>query len=228
MKALIIQGGWDGHEPKKVANIFKRELTKAGMEVEVSDTLDALLRPKRQLQALDLIVMEWTMGKISGEQWKALNAAVQSGVGFAGVHGGMCDSFRNNTDYQFMCGGQWVAHPGGVIDYRVQIVDHADPITADLDHFDMHSEQYYMHVDPSNHVLATTTFECNGCTMPVAWKRMWGKGRIFYSALGHVAADLKVKPARLIAVRGMVWAAAGKADAKAARPKRKKAKRSKK
>ncbi|MCK4601355.1 MAG: ThuA domain-containing protein, partial [Phycisphaerae bacterium] len=85
-----------------------------------------------------------------------------------------------------------------------------DPITADLDDFQIHSEQYYMHVDPSNHVLATTTVECNGCTMPVVWKRMWGEGRVFYSSLGHVAADFDVPEVLAIIERGMCWAAEGK------------------
>ena len=122
----------------------------------------------------------------------------------------MGDSFRQNTDYQFMVGGQWVAHVGGIISYRVHIVDHADAVTAGLDHFDMTSEQYYMHVDPSNHVLATTVVEHNGCTMPVVWKKTWGKGRVFYSSLGHVAADFDVPEALTIITRGMIWAAEGK------------------
>jgi hypothetical protein len=212
MKALIVQGGWDGHEPKQVADIMAKELADAGVAVDVSDTLDAYLDVEK-LKELDLIFQGWTMGEISKEQWAGLDEAVRSGVGIAGVHGGLCDSFRQNTAYQFMCGGQWVAHPGNIIDYRVHIVDHADPITADLDHFDMHSEQYYLHVDPSNHVLASTTFEFNGCTMPVVWKRMWGKGRVFYSSLGHVASDLDVPEARAIAVRGSLWAGEGKAIA---------------
>ena len=110
--------------------------------------------------------------------------------------------------YQFMVGGQWVAHPGDQHEYKVHIVDHADPITAGIDHFNIVSEQYYMHVDPSNHVLATTTFECNGCTMPVVWKRMWGKGRVFYSSLGHCAKEFTDVPQMMtILTRGMLWAA---------------------
>ncbi|MGC9454306.1 MAG: ThuA domain-containing protein [Phycisphaerae bacterium] len=210
MKALIVYGGWEGHEPDKVAEILAGELRDAGAEVELSDTLDAF-RDGEKLKTLDLIVPEWTMGEISKEQLNPLLEAVRSGVGLAGVHGGLGDSFRKATEYQFMVGGQWVAHPGNIIDYRVHIVDHADEVTAGLDHFDMHSEQYYMHVDPSNHVLATTTFEFNGCTMPVAWKRTYGRGRVFYSSLGHVAADLDVPEARTIIRRGMLWAAAGKA-----------------
>jgi len=125
----------------------------------------------------------------------------------------MGDSFRNNTEYQFMVGGQWVAHPGGVIDYDVEIVKHDDPITKGLGNFHMTSEQYYMHVDPSNEVLATTTFgrqHCEwiaGTVMPVVWKRRWGAGRVFYSSLGHVAKDWEVEEAREIVRRGMMWAA---------------------
>jgi type 1 glutamine amidotransferase len=208
MKALIVQGGWDGHQPKQIAAIYERVLKANGFEVEVSDTLDAF-KDADKLMGLNLIVPHWTMGKITGEQLKpVLKAVSEGGVGLAGIHGGMCDAFRESTDWQFMTGGQWVAHPGGIIDYRVHIVDHADEVTAGLNHFNMKSEQYYMHVDPSNHVLATTTFECNGATMPAVWKRMWGKGRVFYSSLGHVAADLENVPEALtIITRGMLWAA---------------------
>ena len=205
-KALIVWGGWDGHEPEEVGEIFAAELRKNKFEVEVSDSLDSLLDAEK-LAALDLIVPEWTMGEISREQLSGVTKAVAGGVGIAGVHGGMGDSFRQAVEWQFMVGGQWVAHPDGVIDYTVEIVDHADCVTAGLNHFKMHSEQYYLHVDPSNHVLATTLFEFNGCTMPVAWKRMWGKGRVFYSSLGHVASDFDVPEVLTIITRGMLWAA---------------------
>jgi type 1 glutamine amidotransferase len=152
------------------------------------------------------------MGTITKEQEAGLLKAVADGVGIAGWHGPMADSFRNNTEYQFMVGGQWVAHPGGIIDYRVNITDHDDPITAGLSDFDMRSEQYYLHVDPSNQVLATTTFSGEhaswiaGTVMPVAWKRMYGQGRVFYCSLGHVVPDFDVPEAREIVRRGMLWA----------------------
>jgi hypothetical protein len=124
----------------------------------------------------------------------------------------MGDSFRNNINYQFMVGGQWVAHPGGIIDYDVEIVDRHDPITTGLPDFHMKSEQYLMHVDPSNQVLAVTTFGgeycpwIEGTIMPVVWKRMWGAGKVFYSSLGHVAKDFEVPEVRKIVERGMLWA----------------------
>lgn len=210
-KALICWGGWEGHEPEKCANIFAPILRDKGFDVEVSDTLDSYL-DNEMMMGLSLIVPIWTMSTITKEQEAGLLAAVKSGVGIAGWHGGMADSFRNSVDYQWMVGGQWVAHPGNIIDYEVNIVDHEDPITAGLGDFRMHSEQYYMHVDPSNEVLATTTFNTdiapwvNGTVMPVVWKRMWGKGRVFYSSLGHVASDFDVPEAKEIVVRGMEWA----------------------
>jgi type 1 glutamine amidotransferase len=211
-RALIVWGGWDGHEPKQCADIFSAFLKSKGFDVTVSDTLDAYLN-KRKMKSLNLIVPVWTMGKITDKQQQGLLDAVKEGVGIAGWHGGMADSFRENTEYQWMVGGQWVAHPGGIIDYSVKIINHKDPITRGLKDFKMHSEQYYMHVDPSNEVLATTTFKgekhpwVRGCVMPVVWKRMWGKGRVFYTSLGHVAGDFNVPEALEIVKRGMLWAA---------------------
>lgn len=213
--ALMVWGGWDGHEPKQCVELFAPWLREQGFDVTVSDTLDAYLDEKL-MKSLSLIVPVWTSGEIKPEQERALLASVRSGgVGLAGWHGGMCDSFRNNTEYQFMTGGQWVAHPGGLIDYEVNIVNHDDPITRGLHDFRMHSEQYYMHVDPSNEVLATTTFSgahegadwIKGVVMPVVWKRPYGKGRVFFSSLGHVAKDFDVPEARTLVQRGMLWAA---------------------
>jgi type 1 glutamine amidotransferase len=210
-KALIVWGGWDGHEPKLCTDIFAPMLRERNYDVTISDTLDSYLNTEFML-ALDLIVPIWTMGTITREQEKGLLDAIASGVGVAGWHGGMGDAFRNNTTYQWMVGGQWVAHPGNIIDYEVNIIDHNDPITAGLNDFKMHSEQYYMHVDPSNQVLATTTFTgehaswVNGAVMPVVWKRMWNQGRVFYSSLGHHASDFTVPEAKEIQIRGMMWA----------------------
>ena len=212
MKALVVYGGWAGHEPEKVGPLLAKVLADRGVEVATSETLDAFNELDPLLE-LDLIVPCWTMGKLTGEQGGSLCEAVRQGVGIAGVHGGMGDAFREHTEYQFMVGGQFVAHPGGQVDYRVHVVDRADPITAGIDDFDFHSEQYYLHVDPSNHVLATTTVELNGCIMPVVWKRMYGKGRVFYCSLGHVAKEFDVPELMTITTRGMLWAAAGKGEA---------------
>ena len=209
--ALFVCGGWEGHEPEKCARLFAPFLEENGYVVEISTTLDSYLDAEK-MRSLDLIVPIWTMGSITEEQERGLIGAVEGGAGLAGWHGGMADSFRESINYQFMVGGQWVAHPGNIIDYTVNITNHEDPITAGLRDFKMHSEQYYMHVDPANEVLATTTFSgehtpwIEGNVIPVVWKRQWGQGRVFYSSLGHVAKDFDVPEAKELVQRGMLWA----------------------
>jgi len=211
-KGLIVYGGWDGHQPKETAALIGGDLSASGFEVELSDTLDSLLDEAR-LKAFDLIVPHWTMGQLTGEQEKALIAAVESGVGLGGIHGGMGDAFRNQTNYQFVVGGQFVSHPDNHKDYVVNFAKTADPIVAGLKDFTIHSEQYYMHVDPSNEVLATTTFQTtsapwvNGTVMPVAWKRQYGAGRVFYQSIGHSVKELEIPQVREMTKRGLIWAA---------------------
>jgi len=212
-RALFVYGGWAGHEPEQCAKLFAEILEGEGFSVELSAALDPLADAER-MAGMDLVVPIWTMGEISNEQCKGLMDAVANGTGIGGWHGGMCDAFRNNTEYQFMTGGQFVAHPGNIKDYTVEITRPTDPIVEGLARgFAMHSEQYFMHVDPSNEVLATTTFDgslvpyINGTKMPVVWKRHWGKGRVFFSSLGHVVSDFEVPEAREITKRGLLWAA---------------------
>jgi uncharacterized protein len=210
-KVLMVWGGWDGHEPKQCVDIFAPWLKEQGFEVDISDKLD-VYTDAGKMGGYDLIVPVWTMGTITGEQEKGLLTAIRNGCGIAGWHGGMGDSFRNNVEYQFMVGGQWVSHPDGITKYRVNITKKSDPIVKGLSDFNMESEQYYMHVDPANEVLVTTTFDSpkypwvKGTVMPVVWKRMWGQGRVFYSSLGHVAKDFQVPEVLEIMKRGMLWA----------------------
>ena len=211
-KALMVWGGWEGHEPQKCVERFAPFLRANGFEVEISDTLDAYLDPEK-MSSLNLVVQVWTMGTITDAQQKGLIAAVRDhGVGLAGWHGGLVDPFRNSVDYQFMTGAQWVAHPGNVMDFDISIARSDDPITAGLTDFSMHSEQYYLHVDPLMDVLATTTLRRRehpldqGRGDAVVWKRRWGKGKLFGASYGHVASDFDVKEARTIVERGMLWA----------------------
>ena len=221
-KALIVQGGWDGHEPVQIAELFRKTLADSGFEVEVSDTLDAFL-DREKLKSLHLIVPVWTMGSITNDQLRPVLEAVEGGVGIAGCHGGMCDSFRESTDWQFMTGGQWVAHPGNDGTRHIINIKHgSSPIVEGIEDFEVVTEQYYMHVDPAIEVLATTRFPVadgphasNGAVdVPVVWTKRWGKGRVFYSSLGHHADIAAMKQPLTIMRRGFLWAAEGKDLAK--------------
>ena len=212
-RALIVYGGWDGHHPAAMAELFGNLLSEEGFSVESADTLDAFARP---LDGFDLLVPHWTMGRITAEQAGPVLAAVEAGVGLAGVHGGMCDAFREHTEWQFMTGGQWVSHPGNDgTEYTVKIGPTASEITAGLPDFPVKSEQYYMHVDPAVRVLATTRFPVadgphagNGpVDMPVVWTKVYGRGRVFYNSLGHAPDVLAAEPCRTILRRGFSWAA---------------------
>ena len=221
-KALIVQGGWHGHEPKEVADIFRHILEEENFDVEVADTLEAY-DDLDQLKSLDLIVPHWTMGEIEQKYVNNISQAVMSGVGLAGCHGGMCDSFRKNVDWQFMTGGNWVAHPGNDgVEYMVNIKQSSSPLLAGIEDFKVVSEQYYLHVDPAVEVLATTRFPVvegphspNGTVdMPVVWTKRWGAGRVFYNSLGHVANIVAMPEVSLMMRRGFLWAAEGKTLAK--------------
>lgn len=214
-RALVVWGGWEGHEPAAIAEYFASLLRNESFDVVTETTLDAFSDLDRLLE-MDLIIPVWTMGRITGEQLNPLLEAVRRGVGLAGCHGGMCDAFRDAPDYQFMTGGQWVAHPGNDgVTYQVRITDSEHPITRGLPDFTVTSEHYYLHVDPSNRVLAVTPMPVadgphatNGpFEMPVTWTRMYGQGRIFYTSLGHQADVLAEPTAAEMCRRGVLWAA---------------------
>lgn len=207
--ALIFYGGWSGHEPDKVAGIFKDALVAEGFSVRCENSL-SVLEDAEKLKELDLIFPCWTMGELTEDQTKNLLDAVSSGVGLGGVHGGMGDAFRGNTNYEWMVGGHFVGHPY-VGEYTLSKTERGHAITEDFpDTYNYNSEQYYMLMDPVVDVLIESTYRHEGkaCTMPVVWTKQWGKGRVFYSALGHAASEFSDFPEVLsMTVRGLKWAA---------------------
>ncbi len=213
--ALILCGGWQGHEPRQVGDIIAGELRARSFQVQIADSLHVLMDVD-YLGKFNLIVPIWTMGKLTSDQAQNLMAVVEAGTGIGGFHGGMCDAFRECPEYQFMTGGQFVAHPGGLsVQYNIHVTDPDHYITKGLQDFELTSEQYYLHVDPANHVLATTEFPIedgphavNGkVQLPQLWTRHWGKGRVFFSALGHDARTLVKQPIINFTLRGLLWAA---------------------
>lgn len=210
-RVLMVYGGWPGHKPALFAEKAGALLKASGAIVIMADTA-AVFEDSSLLASMDLIVQSITMHKITGKQMKGLETAVKNGVGFAGAHGGFCDAYRSNTLYQYMTGGQFVAHPGGQIPYTIQITDKDDPVSRDIPDFETTTEQYYVHVDPNVKVLATTTFSGEhdewiaGSVMPIAWKKNHGKGRIFCLTIGHNPEEFDVEPAQTFLMNGLKWA----------------------
>ncbi len=216
-KACITWGGWDGHTPSASCMVMQDVLEEEGYDVEVVQTLD-IYTDAKFMDSIDLLVQSWTMSEITGDQAKGLSNAVMDGLGFCGWHGGLNDAFRQSTDYQFLTGSQWVAHPGGVRDYEVNISAPDDEVVKGIKDFKLKSEQYYIHLDPgilsgiNGKVLATTMFHSDFETwidklvMPVVYKRWWGDGKIFYASFGHTFQDFSVPETVEIMRRGMRWA----------------------
>ena len=208
---LIVYGGWDGHNPEFFAKKMAAWLEERRANVILSEST-ASYTDKELMQSLDLVIQHITMSKISARESNGLRKAIANGVGLAGCHGGLGDSFRDDTEYQFMIGGQFVKHPGGQINYKVTISDANDPITKGLSDFELKTEQYYMHIDPVIEVLATTKFSgehdswIEGVEMPVVWKKPYGKGRVFYSALGHSNDIYEIPEVWSIMTQGLMWA----------------------
>ncbi|KQV70193.1 ThuA domain-containing protein [Rhizobium sp. Root1220] len=210
-KAVIVWGGWNGHEPEQCAEVVGALLQEDGFAIEITGDLDIIGSPR--LARTDLLVPIITGEKIEKPHADALVEAVRNGMGLGGHHGTLATSFKESAPFRYVSGVTWVAHPGNVIDFRVNITRQDDPIVTGIPDFDYRSEQYYLHYDPSIEILATTTFSgehdeaVRNVTMPVVFKRHFGAGRVFYSALGHVAAEFNHPHMSLILRRGLSWAA---------------------
>lgn len=208
-RTLLVRGGWEGHDPVATTDRYAEVLSSRGYQVSTSDSLDAYLD---DLSGVDLIVQCWTMGSITAAQLSGLSAAVRAGTGFAGWHGGLVDAFRDQPGYHLLTGGQFIHHHKEFVHYVVRPVA-AHQIMADLEPFEIHTEQYYLHADPGNEVLAETDFVADPDlpgvgtpTMPVTWVRHHGAGRVFVTTIGHRMADLEVPPVHEMITRGLVWA----------------------
>lgn len=207
-KALILYGGWPWHYPEEMAQFTKDQILH-DFAVELTDDLSFL--ESNRLHEFDVILPLWTQGELTHFQEQSLAKAVERGVGLATWHG-IADAFNNNHLFKLVLGGQFRIHPGDFIHYEVNL-DKEDSITKELSDFNMFSEQYYLHTDPGNEVIATTEIHgdsmtwLKGVKMPVAWKRQWGKGRVFYHALGHTPKEFELKELFELTRRGILWAA---------------------
>jgi len=216
---LLVYGGWPGHQPDafgaKMAAWFEQHNAKVTQAQQTTVYADEAL-----MNTVDLIVQHITMSKIAQKEAMGLLKAVGRGVGFAGCHGGIGDSFRENTEYQYMVGGQFVKHPGGQIDHKVHFVAPDDPTVEGLPDFEIKTEQYYMHLDPNVNVLAATQFSgehdgwIDGAVIPVSWKKYYGNGRVFYTSLGHAPEIFDQPTFWTHFTRGIYWASASKSGPK--------------
>jgi type 1 glutamine amidotransferase len=225
--ALIVRGGWEGHQPVKATEVFLPFLESSGYDIRIEES-PSVYADAEVMAATDLIVQSVTMSSATHEEVMGLRAAVAAGTGLTGWHGGIADSYRASSDYLQLVGGQFATHPSrrpdllvegseenNYLDYTVEITDlgRRHPITEGIDDFALTSEQYWVLHDDLNDVLATTTHPTQPwhpwhrpITSPAVWTRLWGRGRIVVTTPGHTPEVLQHPSVRTIIERGMLWA----------------------
>lgn len=224
--ALLVRGGWDGHQPEEATNRFIPFLESRGYRIRVEEST-AVYADADYMPTVDLIVQANTMNTIDPVELAGLVAAVANGAGMAGWHGGIADSYRNSADYLHMIGGQFAHHAGiepelrtgeqsdNYLTHTISIVPdkREHPIVAGLPDFELTTEQYWVLSDSYNEVLATTTVASRPfdawrepVVSPSVWTRRWGTGRIFVCTAGHRVEVLDNTHVRTIIERGLLWA----------------------
>ncbi|WP_461164072.1 ThuA domain-containing protein [Arthrobacter sp. R4-81] len=223
--ALVVRGGWEGHQPVEATELFIPHLKENGYDVRVEES-PKIYADAGYLAGVDLIMQCMTMSTIEREEFEGLRTAVENGTGLAGWHGGIADSYRNTSDYLHLIGGQFACHPGkhpderigeqndNYVPYTINMLPGVDhPITRGIGDFDLVTEQYWVLADGYIDVLATTTQKVRAwdpwnreVISPAIWTRQWGKGRIFVATPGHNLEVLRNRNVRTIIERGLLWA----------------------
>ncbi len=225
-QALVVRGGWEGHQPVQATELFIPHLRDHGYEVRVEES-PSVYADASFMAGVDLIVQCMTMSTIEEAELRGLRAAVEAGTGLAGWHGGIADSYRNSSDYLHLIGGQFACHPGvhpaerageqsdNYVPYTVNMLPAAadHPITRGIGDFELVTEQYWVLCDDYIDVLATTTQSVREwdpwnrpVVSPAIWTRQWGKGRVFVATPGHHMPVLEDPNVRTIIERGLLWA----------------------
>ncbi|GGM17473.1 MULTISPECIES: ThuA domain-containing protein [Micromonospora] len=225
-RALVVRGGWAGHQPVKATELFIPFLEAHDYAVRVEESTE-VYADAAAMADTDLVVQCVTMSQITAEQVAGLSAAVVAGTGLTGWHGGIVDSFRASAEYLHLVGGQFATHPGkepcerrggeedNFLPHRVHVTDlgRDHPITAGIGDLDLVTEQYWVLHDDLIDVLATTSHPTASwqpwhrpVTSPAIWTRRWGAGRVVVTTPGHSLDVLEHPGVRTVIERGMVWA----------------------
>lgn len=202
IKTLLLTGG-PVHDGKAIGDVVFEAMNMTGKFdiTRVHGDLDALLTDR--IAPFELVVFYWTMDQINESQKRGLMNHIAAGNGFVTFHSG-ADSFRGDPDYRSFVGGYFIGHPK-YRQYQVSVTENDSPITKDIVEFMITDEQYYLDYNPQVNVLANGLHK--GKTMPVLWTKDWGKGRIFYNALGHDAKACQQEVFQKLMIRGALWAA---------------------
>jgi len=201
IKLFFLQGG--GHDWKGNFAILQPILEKTGdFEISASNDMDELKADSIKKYNLILFYGSGLNFK-NPEQEKGLIEFVKGGGAFAGIHSAT-DSFKNSEAYWQMIGGRFKGHGGGK--FWTRIVDKEHAITKGLEDFEIQDETYSHNYAKGFEPHSLVKIDRGAEQQSMGWCHEFGKGRVFYTSLGH-GREAWVNPHfQRLAVRGLYWA----------------------
>ena len=164
-------------------------------------------------------IMFFTTGELpmSNAQRVALTDFIQAGGGFLGVHSAT-DTFYQWPEYRKIIGGYFDQHPWGTFNAPIVVEDPSFPgmkqwpqsftLNDEIYQMKMFSREntrVLMRLDASKLDLTNKMVHRDDRDFAVAWAKMYGKGRVFYTTLGHVEANWDKPEMQTMFVEALKW-----------------------
>jgi putative membrane-bound dehydrogenase-like protein len=209
--SVLMLGSKCHHRPADMVPLLTPSLAKAGIAVNYVEDVRTLT-PAR-LAPFDVVAIYRDDGDLPPEQEAALVNFVEGGKGLVAIH---CAShcFRNSSKYTTLVGGRFHHHGTGT--FRARILDASHPAMKDVHSYEGWDETY-VHDQLADDIRVLMGRDDNGRTEPYSWVRRQGKGRVYYTALGHDERAWKNPAFHRLIEQGILWAA-GRAAEPAVQP----------
>ncbi len=208
IKILLLSSGDNQyHDHGKIGLELKKNLSIKGFDVFLTEDYNLLL--PENLKKYDAIVFYSVGATTSIDNINGLLNAVNgtnhnykgNPVGFVGIHGATT-SFQDNEEYKKMIGASFISHPDFGPAYNFKI-NKNHIITKNIDDFQLQDELYLFNIHSEFNTLITCNYE--NIERPVAWYKQYGKGRIFYIALGHGIEQINNSNFKELVINGIKW-----------------------
>ena len=185
LKKILYIGGGDFHDDLRKASILRKLLEiENGYFVTYTEDYDVF---ERGVDSYDLLLINTKINKLTDTQYDGLLAAVRNGKPVLGIHA-VTASFRNSgskdrPEFYKMIGAKFDHHPK-MHEFTIHLKEGNKILNENFANYAVLDElYYYSQYQEGNKVLLTASYEEE--TSPMAWVKTYGKGKVFYTALGH-------------------------------------------